>query len=164
MLDYILLITSIVLVVVGILGCFLPILPGPPLSYIALVLLHFSKFGQFNVTTLIILGVATVIVTILDFIIPVIGTKKFGGSKYGSIGAAIGLIVGLFFGPVGIITGLLLGAFIGEIIFKNDIYYALKAAMGSFIGFLMGIGLKLAASGIMAFMFFRELVRYFLVP
>jgi uncharacterized protein YqgC (DUF456 family) len=121
-------------------------------------LLHLSKFGQFSATTLIILGGITVIVTILDFVIPILGTKKFGGSKYGSIGAAIGLVVGLFLGPIGLITGALLGAFIGEIIFKNNIYYALKAAIGSFLGFLAGVGLKLAASGVMTFVFFRELI------
>jgi len=131
------------------------------LSYIALILLHLSKFGQFNTNTLIILGIITVVVTIVDFVIPIWGTKKFGGSKFGSIGATIGLVAGLFFAPIGLIIGPLLGAFIGEIIFKSDFYYALKAAMGSFIGFLMGIGLKLAASGIMTFMFFRELIRNF---
>ena len=159
--DYILLIAGVLLVVAGILGCLLPILPGPPLSYIALILLHLSKFGQFNSVTLIILGGVTIVVTIIDFVIPVWGTKKFGGSKFGSTGAAIGLVVGLFFTPIGLITGTLLGAFIGEIMFKNDFNYALKAAIGSFIGFLLGIGLKLAASGIMTFMFFRELIRYF---
>jgi len=156
--DYILLITGIILIIVGIIGCLLPILPGPPLSYAALILLHLSKFGQFNTVTLIILGGVTVIVTILDFVIPILGTKKFGGSKYGTIGATIGLIIGLFLGPIGLITGALLGAFIGEIIFKNNIYYALKAAVGSFIGFLAGVGLKLAASGVMTFVFFRELI------
>jgi uncharacterized protein YqgC (DUF456 family) len=159
--DYILLIIGVILIVVGILGCLIPVLPGPPLSFVALILLHFSKFGQFNTNTLIILGVITVVVTILDFVIPVWGTKKFGGSKFGSYGAAIGLVVGLFFTPIGLLIGALLGAFIGEILYKNDAYYAFKAAMGSFIGFLMGIGLKLAASGIMTFMFFRELIRYF---
>ena len=159
--DYILLTISIVLIAAGMLGCILPILPGPPLSYIALILLHFSKFGQFNTMTLIILGGITVIVTILDFIIPIWGTRKFGGSKYGSTGAVIGFFAGLLIGPIGLITGTLLGAFIGEFIFKNDFYYALKAAMGSFIGFLTGIGLKLAASGIMTFMFFKELIGNF---
>lgn len=156
--DYILLIAGFILIIVGVIGCLLPILPGPPLSYAAIILLHLSKFGQFSTETLIILGVVTGIVTILDFVIPILGTKKFGGSKYGSTGAAIGLIAGLFLGPIGLITGALLGAFIGEIIFKNNISYALKAAMGSFIGFLAGIGLKLAASGVMTFMFFRELI------
>jgi uncharacterized protein YqgC (DUF456 family) len=161
MLDYILLITGVIFIIVGLCGCLLPILPGPPLSYVAIILLHFSKFGQFNATTLIVLGGVTIIVTILDFIIPALGAKKFGGSKYGAFGAAVGLVAGLFFGPIGLITAPLLGAFIGEIIFKNDFNYAIKAAIGSFIGFLAGIGLKLAASGVITFMFFRELIRYF---
>ena len=156
--DYILLIVGVVFIIVGLAGCFLPVLPGPPLSYVAIILLHFSRFGQFSATALIILGGITIAVTILDFVIPIWGTKKFGGSKYGTTGATIGLIAGLFLGPAGLIIAPLFGAFIGEIIFKNDIHYALKAAIGSFIGFLTGIGLKLTASGIMTFMFFRELI------
>ena len=159
--DYIFLITGIIFIIVGLCGCFLPMLPGPPLSYVAVILLHFSKFGQFSAATLIILGVITITVTMLDFVIPIWGTKKFGGSKYGATGATIGLIAGLFLGPAGLIIAPLFRAFIGEIIFKNDIHYALKAAIGSFFGFLTGIGLKLAVSGIMTFMFFRELVGYY---
>ena len=159
--DYILLVAGILLIVVGMTGCFLPIIPGPPLSYGAIVLLHFSKFGQFSMPTLIILGGAAILVTILDFIIPILGTKKFGGSKYGVYGATIGLITGLFLGPVGLILGPLFGAFIGEIIFRNDSQYAFKAAMGSFLGFLTGTGLKFAISLVMTFFFFRELIRYF---
>ena len=86
------------------------------------------------------------VVTILDYIVPVWGTKKFGGSKYGTRGATVGLIIGLFLGPVGIIIGPLIGAFVGEMIFKDDMNYAVKAGFGSLLGFLTGIGLKLAAS------------------
>ena len=161
MLDYILFIIGIALIIVGLAGCFLPILPGPPMSYAAIILLQLSRFGQFNATTLIVLGAITVAVMILDFVIPVLWTKKIGGSKYGTTGAAVGLIAGLFFVPVGLILGPLIGAFIGEFIFNNDVNQAFKAAIGSFIGFLTGIGLKLAASAVMAFMFFREFIRYF---
>jgi uncharacterized protein YqgC (DUF456 family) len=90
--------------------------------------------------------------------VPVWGTKKFGGSKYGTRGAAIGIIVGIFLGPVGIIIGPLLGAFVGEMIFRDDFNYALKAGFGSLIGFLAGVGLKLAASLIMTFYFVRALI------
>ncbi|MDR2887556.1 MAG: DUF456 domain-containing protein [Bacteroidales bacterium] len=159
--DYLLIISGVVLIIAGVGGCFLPILPGPPLSFIAIVLLHLSKFGQFSAMTLILLGGLAVIVTIIDFAIPAWGTKKYGGSQYGVRGAAIGIIAGLFLSPIGIIIGPLLGAFIGEMMFKNDVRYALRAAVGSFIGFLTGVGLKFAASTIMTFMFFRELIRYF---
>ncbi len=156
--DYLLLITGIILMILGIIGCLVPILPGPPLSFLGLILLHLSRFGQFETTTLITLGVIAVVVTIMDYIVPVWGTKRFGGSKYGTRGAAVGLIIGLFLGPMGIVIGPLIGAFVGEMIFKDDIRYAARAGFGSLLGFLTGIGLKLAASFVITFYFVRELI------
>ena len=154
--DYILLILGIFLMILGIIGCLVPVLPGPPLSFLGLILLHFSRFGHFTNPTLIFFGAIAVVVTILDYIVPVWGTKKFGGSKYGTRGATVGLIIGLFLGPLGIIIGPLIGAFVGEMIFKDDIGYAFKAGFGSLLGFLAGIGLKLAASFVMTFYFVKE--------
>ncbi len=154
--DYILLIFGILLMILGIIGCLVPVLPGPPISFIGILLLHFSRFGDFSDTVLIVLGAVTVVVTILDYIVPVWGTKKFGGSKYGTRGATVGLIIGLFLGPLGMIIGPLIGAFVGEMIFKDDINYAMKAGFGSLLGFLTGIGLKLAASSVMTFYFIKE--------
>ena len=154
--DYILLILGIILMIIGIIGCLVPVLPGPPISYLGLILLHISRFGQFSNTVLIALAAITIVVTILDYIVPVWGTRKFGGSKYGMRGATVGLIIGLFLGPVGIIVGPLIGAIVGELIFKDDMKYALKAGFGSLLGFLTGIGLKLATSFIITFYFVRE--------
>jgi len=154
--DYILLIFGILLMVFGIIGCLVPVLPGPPFSFIGLLLLHFSRFGQFTNTLIIILASVTVVVTILDYVVPIWGTKKFGGSKYGTRGATVGLIIGLFLGPLGMILGPLIGAFVGEMIFKDDINYAMKAGFGSLLGFITGIGLKLAASSVMTFFFIKE--------
>jgi hypothetical protein len=156
--DYILLILGIIFMVIGIIGCLVPVLPGPPISFIGLLFLHLSKFGQFTTLTLIILGSVAVTVTVLDYIVPVWGTKKFGGSKYGTKGATVGLIVGFFLGPLGIILGPLIGAFVGEMIFKDDLSYAFKAGFGSLLGFLTSIGLKLAASLVMTFYFIKELI------
>jgi uncharacterized protein YqgC (DUF456 family) len=144
--------------VIGIIGCLVPALPGPPISFLGLLFLHLSKFGQFTTPTLIILGSIAVVVTVLDYIVPLWGTKKFGGSKYGTKGAIVGLIVGFFLGPLGIIMGPLIGAFVGEMIFKDDISYAFKAGFGSLLGFLTSIGLKLAASLVMTFYFIKELI------
>jgi hypothetical protein len=119
-------------------------------------LLHFSRFGQFSNTVLIVLGIVTIVVTVLDYIVPIWGTRRFGGSKYGARGATVGLIVGFFLGPAGIIIGPLLGAIVGELIFKDDLKYAFKAGFGSLLGFLTGVGLKLAASLIMTFYFVKE--------
>jgi uncharacterized protein YqgC (DUF456 family) len=168
MTDIVLLVFGIIAIILGIIGCLVPVLPGPPLSFAGLLLLHFSRFShvhnspagqeQITPTTLIIFGSVAIVVSILDYLVPVWGTKKFGGSKYGTRGATVGLIIGLFLGPVGIIIGPLIGAFVGEMIFRDDVNYALKAGFGSLVGFLTGIGLKLAASLIMTFYFFRTLI------
>jgi hypothetical protein len=156
--DYILLILGIIFMIIGIIGCLVPVLPGPPLSFLGLIFLHISRFGNFTTPTLITLGIITVVVTVMDYIVPVWGTKKFGGSKYGTRGATVGLIIGFFLGPLGIILGPLIGAFVGEMIFKDDLSYAFKAGFGSLLGFLTGIGLKLAASFVMTFYFMKELI------
>jgi len=157
--DYILLILGIIFMIIGIIGCLVPVLPGPPLSFLGLIFLHLSRFGQFTTPMLIVLGAITVIVTVIDYIVPVWGTRRFGGSKYGTRGATVGLIIGFFLGPLGIILGPLIGAFVGEMIFKDDLDYAFKAGIGSLIGFLTGIGLKLAASFAMTFYFVKELIK-----
>lgn len=156
--DYILLILGIIFMIIGIIGCLVPVLPGPPVSFVGLIFLHLSKFGQFTSATLITFGIITVVVTVLDYIVPVWGTRRFGGSKYGTKGAIVGLIVGFFLGPLGIVLGPLIGAFVGEMIFKDDLNYAFKAGFGSLIGFLAGVGLKLAASFAMTFYFVKELI------
>jgi len=157
MTDYVLVTIGIIIMILGIIGCLVPVLPGPPLSFLGLLLLHFTKFGHFTTWTLIIFAGIAVAVSVLDYLVPIWGTKKFGGSKYGTRGAAVGLVVGLFLGPVGIIIGPLIGAFIGEMIFKDDFNYAFKAGFGSLVGFLTGVGLKLAASFVMTFYFVRAL-------
>jgi uncharacterized protein YqgC (DUF456 family) len=156
--EYVLLILGIILMLLGIIGCLVPVLPGPPLSYLGLIMLHVTRFGHFSPTILISLAVVAIVVTILDYIVPVWGTRKFGGSKYGMRGATVGLIIGLFLGPVGIILGPLFGAIVGELIFKDDMKYAIKAGFGSLLGFLTGIGLKLAASFVITFYFIKELI------
>lgn len=157
--DYLLLIIAIVLIITGLIGCLAPVLPGPPLSFLGLVAVHFTKFATISPTLFIVLGAIVVVVSVLDYLVPIWGTKKFGGSKYGVRGATVGLIIGLFLGPAGIIIGPFVGAFVGELIFKDDMKYAIKAGFGSLLGFLTGVGLKLAASGAITFYFIRALVR-----
>jgi len=156
--DYFLLALAIVLMIAGIAGCLLPVLPGPPLSYLGLVVLHFTRFADVSKNLFIILAVVAIVVTVIDYVVPIWGTRRFGGSKYGIRGATVGLIIGLFLGPLGIIIGPFIGAVVGELIFKDDIKYALKAGFGSLLGFLTGVGLKLAASLLITFYFVRALV------
>lgn len=157
MLDYFLLALAIVFIIIGIIGCLVPVLPGPPLSFAGILILHFTDFAEFRVNLLVILGIIAVIVAVFDYVVPIWGTKKFGGTKYGIRGATIGLVVGLFFGPPGIIIGPFLGAVIGEMIYRGDFNYAIRAGFGSLIGFMAGIGIKLAASLIITFYFIRGL-------
>jgi len=155
--DYVLIAIGVIFIISGILGCVLPIIPGPPLSYIGLLLLHFTEKYSFSSKFLIIWAVITVAVYSIDYLIPIWGTKKFGGSKRGVWGSIIGLLVGLFFfPPIGIIVGPFLGAVIGELSAGKDSGAALKSGFGAFMGFLAGTLLKLITSGMMTWYFFKE--------
>jgi len=158
MLDYLWLALGIILILVGLVGCVLPVLPGPPLSFLGLLFLQFSRWGDFSVTFLVGMAFLALVVTALDYVVPMWGTKKTGGSKAGIWGAALGMLVGIFFfPPLGIILGPLAGAIIGEAIHGASLHQSFRAGLGSLMGFFLGIGLKLIASFIMTFYFFKEL-------
>lgn len=141
--DYFLLILGLLLIFVGIVGSFLPVLPGPPISWLGLLVLYFCEEISFNYWLLGITLLITLIVTIADYVIPAKGTKKFGGSKYGIWGTNIGLLIGLFVPPFGFLIGPFMGAFIGELIYNSeDQKRAFKAAIGSFVGFLASTFIK----------------------
>lgn len=141
--DLFLVILSALFIIIGLIGSFLPVIPGPPLSWIGLLILHVTQAVEMNLTLIIITGVIALIIFLLDYIIPAMGTKKFGGSKSGMIGTSIGLVIGLLSPiPGGIILGPFLGAFIGEMLNKNDSKLAFKAAIGSFLGFLASTFIK----------------------
>ncbi|MEB8327872.1 DUF456 domain-containing protein [Flavobacteriaceae bacterium KMM 6897] len=143
--DILLVLLGFVLMLTGILGSFLPVLPGPPISWVGLLLLHFTDVIPMDWVFLgITLGIAILVLT-LDYIIPVMGTKKFGGSKAGMIGTTIGLVVALIFpilGFFGIIVWPFIGALLGELSNKANHKTALKSAFGSFLGFLTGTFIK----------------------
>ncbi len=143
--DITLFIIGFILMLIGILGSFLPVLPGPPVSWVGLLLLYLTKAVPDDWWFLIITLVIALTVFTLDYIIPAVGTKKFGGTRSGMIGTTIGLLVALLFpilGIFGIIIWPFIGALVGELINKADNKTALKAAFGSFIGFLTGTFLK----------------------
>jgi uncharacterized protein YqgC (DUF456 family) len=141
--DIFLSLLAIALMILGIAGAILPLLPGPALSFLGLVSLYFTSTEPFTLKFLGIWLLLTVVVSVVDQIIPILGTKKMGGSKYGVWGSAIGLVAGIFlFPPIGIIVGPFLGALIGELLGGMDFNKALRAAVGSFIGFLSGTILK----------------------
>lgn len=138
-------ILAIIVVIIGIIGCFLPLLPGPPLSYIGLLIMQLRSNPAFTTEFLLVFAAIAIVVTALDYVIPLYGTKKFGGTKYGVWGCTIGLVVGIFIPPWGLILGPFIGALIGEVIGNANSEHALKAAFGSFIGFLAGTLLKFIA-------------------
>jgi len=141
--DIILIIIAALIMFLGIIGSFLPILPGPITSWIGLLILHFSDAIPIDKTFLIITFAIALFIWVLDYIIPAIGTKRFGGTKYGMIGTTIGLVFGLIAPiPGGIIIGPFIGALAGELINKNDAKTATRAAFGSFIGFLASTFIK----------------------
>jgi len=130
--------------ILGLIGAVLPVLPGPPLSWIGLLFGYLSKDVQVPLPVLVISFVICAAITIIDYICPTYITKKAGGTKHGTKGATWGLIIGLFAGPMGVIVGPFAGALIGETIQnKNDYRKALKSAFGAFLGFIFGTGLKL---------------------
>ena len=153
--DVFLLVIGSLLMLLGLAGCVLPFLPGPPLCYVALLIQQLQTNAPYTTRFLVIWAVVTVVVTLLDYVIPIYGTKKYGGTKYGMWGCVLGLIAGLWLGPVGIIAGPFAGAFIGELVANSSSEQALRAAFGSFMGFVVGTLLKLVACFVMVWYFVK---------
>ncbi len=161
--DIALLIIGFLLILIGILGSFLPVLPGPPISWVGLLLLYLTKAVPDNWWFLGITLFFALLITAMDYVIPAMGTKKFGGSKAGMIGTVIGLLVAIFFpvlGPFGIIIWPFVGALVGELSNKADQKTALKAAFGSFLGFLTGTFMKFLITVIYAGLFIWKAIEY----
>ena len=141
--DIFLVIISLFLMILGLVGSFLPVLPGPLTSWVGLLVLHFTNGIELSKTFIFTTLIFAIIIWLLDYVIPAIGTKRFGGSKSGMVGTTLGLVIGLISPiPFGIIIGPFVGAFIGEMLHKEDINRASKAAFGSFLGFITSTFLK----------------------
>lgn len=141
--DIIIIIAGILLCLAGLAGSVLPFLPGPPLAYAGLLMQQLRTHKPFSAEFLWLWAFIVVVSVVMDYVIPAVSTKLSGGSKYGVWGCTIGLIAGFWLGPLGIILGPLAGAFIGELIFSNNHHQAIRAALGSFAGFLFGTLLKI---------------------
>ena len=151
--DFLLVIVAFILLGAGLLGAVIPVLPGPPLSYAGLLLMQWSGYGRFSVVFLVVWAGITLIVTVVDYFLPPLITKQFGGSRAASIGSILGLLAGIILiAPWGMIIGPFLGAYVGELIHNgaNGIK-AFKVAFGAFFAFIIGSGARLIVSSLMLF-------------
>jgi uncharacterized protein YqgC (DUF456 family) len=156
--EILILITVAILLIVGVIGSVIPVLPGPPISYSAILLLHFFTPYQFDTVLLITLSIFVVVITFLDYWFQFYGVKKNGGGQKATNGTLIGLLVGIFFfPPIGILLGPFTGAYVGAKMEGND-ENAIRIAFGSILGFLGGTVLKLLFSG---FIFYQSIVLIF---
>ena len=143
-----------VLIAIGTIGCFLPVLPGPPIAYAALFLaLARGDHSSPGVSTFVVAGAVMAVVLVLDWIVPTLGAKKFNCSRLGMLGCFIGTIVGLFFLPLGVVLGPFIGALAGELVSGKPFGLSLKGAFGALLGYVGGVLLKVACCGFIAYQF-----------
>ena len=148
-----------ILLLVGLVGVVMPYLPGIPVAWLGLFIYAIGTgWERISVTTIIVFAAITVFTLLLDFIAPLLGAKKYKASKWGIIGASIGLLLGIIIFQVwGIIVGPLLGALVGELIAGKPAEQAFKSALGTFVGFIFGSLMKIVLILVMAGFFIVSL-------
>lgn len=159
--EIIVTIAAIILCGVGIAGCIVPAMPGPPLCLIAIFLIHYLV-EPFSIATLIVLSVTTVIILAADYFLPIMIGKKFGATKQGIRGSLIGMFLGMFLTPIGMIAGLIIGSIIGDLIAQQSIKQAAIAAGGSLLGTLLTTGIKLIAAGLITLSVIIKLIGFYI--
>lgn len=143
--EVLLLLVAGLLILAGIAGSVLPVLPGPPIAYAGLLITHLFTPVSFSVISLVIYGIFTLLIVAVDYWIPAYWVKKTGGTKWGSYGSIAGMLAGIwFFPPLGMLVGTFLGAVVGELMAGQDNDAALKSGIATFFGFLAGTLLKVA--------------------
>ena len=162
MISILLIIFGLLISIVGLIGCIIPALPGPPLSFLSLVILEFAIEDAFPLDFFYLWGGITIAVVLLDYILPIVGAKVYKASNYGIWGSIIGMIVGIiFFPPFGMILGLFAGAVLGEVIAGKKELEALKVGGATFFASMLMILIKLAVSGVMLYYFVKRSLEYF---
>lgn len=167
--EYLIYLLAVLFIIVGVIGDIVPGLPGVPISYAAMLLLQFFTDITYSTSTLVIYGIVCLLITVLDYFVPIWGTKKFGGTKAGVRGSTIGLIIGVIvlpllgivlgpFGIIGIIAGPFVGAYIGEKMSGVDDTLAWRSAFGSFVGFVTGTLLKVVYSIVIGFVVIKDII------
>lgn len=159
MLTSTLIFVAILLAVVGLIGCLVPVLPGTPLSYAALLLISYAlQWRPFSLAFLALMALAMLAVMLLEYVFPLAGAKRFGASRAGLVGSVGGMLLGIFvFPPWGLILGAFAGAMAGELAAGKDVRTALRAGWGLFIGNLVSTAVKLTYAGAVLFLCVRAL-------
>ena len=160
MLTIVLLALGALLMAAGLIGCVLPVLPGPPLSWLGLLLLDLAYGGEpFSAWFLVGTALLALVATLLDFVVPALGASRAGATRAGVWGSVAGMILGtIFLGPFGMVLGALLGALVGELLAGRSDEDSFRAAWGVFTGTMAGIIIKLVASGVMTWFFVSRLI------
>lgn len=140
--DILLIIFVFILLVGSIVGCVLPALPGPPLAYGGLLLLHLTDKAHFSTSQLVVWLIVVIVLQVVDYITPLLGSKYSGGTSFGNRGCIAGTLLGLFFMPWGVIVGPFIGAVAGEMMGGQDLSHAIRAGIGTLLGFLFGTLMK----------------------
>lgn len=156
----VLVVLGLILALSGLIACIVPIIPGPPLAYGSLLVLSVAKdWEPFSTTFLLVMGALTLLVLILDYIVPAAGAKKYGATKFGVWGSLLGMILGLFvFPPFGLFIGGFVGAMAGELYAGKGGDEAFRAGLGVFVGNLVGIGIKMGLCGVILFFYIKALL------
>lgn len=161
MLEVSLIIIGLIIALIGIAGCIVPAIPGPPLNFLSLIILGLAIDEAFTFDFYILWGVITAVVTILDYILPILGAKLYKASSAGIWGSIIGMLLGIFFfPPFGMIIGLFVGAVVGELMAGKQEWEALKVGSATFIASILMILIKLAASAMMTYYFIERTAEY----
>ncbi len=157
--DILLLSLSILLLIISVIGCIVPAIPGPILAYGALWIYYATDFSTLSGNYMAFTGAITLVVFLADYFLPPLITKQFGGTQKAAWGSIIGMLIGMIIPPIGIILGMLLGAFIGELFFANSSgKQAILSTIGTFLGFVVGTGLKLALCFYFAYVIIAEVI------
>lgn len=158
--DTLLTIIALLCGIIGIIGSVLPILPGVALSYVGLICAYFVPETTITTSMLWLWGAITIIVCIMDYILPAYFSKMFGASKAGMTGATVGVFAGMFMGPIGIVAGPFIGAVLGEMLNqKRTLDEAVKVGFGSFISFIVGTGVKIIVATMITYYIARDLIQ-----
>jgi len=164
-LTVLLVVLGVLCILAGLIGCIAPVIPGPPISFAGLILVWGASgwdTAAFGWITVLVLAIATVLVTIVDTLAPLFGARRYGASSAGVWGSVIGMIVGILgflpVGPLGMLVGAFVGAWVGELTAGKEGPAALRAAWGVFVGTVMGIVLKLVVSIAITYFFVRATI------